>query len=72
MRTAELRVMPMAADEVIGVVITRSHTLLWRFGRKSCRRAMEGFAKRPGPLPDLVAAEVGGDLRLASRPYEEE
>jgi hypothetical protein len=70
--TAELGAMRKIGDGVIGLAAPRSHSHLWRFGPNSYRRAMEGFAESPCPLPDLAAAEVGGDLWLALRQYKEE
>ncbi len=66
---AELIAMLAIGDGVIALVAPRRHSLLWRFGPESYRRAMEAFAERPALTRSLALAEVGLGLWLALRQY---
>lgn len=70
-RIKELIAILMIGDGVVGFVAPRRHMLLWKFGPKSYRRMVSGFAERPGLVRFLAAAEAAGGLWLALRQYPE-
>ncbi len=70
-RLLELGAMLAIGDGMVALVAPRRHSLLWKFGPKSYKQAMEGFAKHPALVRILAAAEIAGGLWLALRQYPE-
>jgi hypothetical protein len=63
----ELIALLAIGDGVVAFVQPERHSLLWRFGPKPFREAMEAFAENPMLTRLLGAAEAGIGVWLASR-----
>ena len=68
-RIKELAAVPMIGDAVLRFVAPRRYTLLWEFGPKGFKKAIEAFAEHPILTRLLGGVEVGLGLGLAFRQY---
>ncbi len=71
-RIKELAAIAVIGDGVVGFVVPRRHSLLWKVDPEGYQEAIRWFAERPSLVRLLAAVELGLGLMLALRQYPEE
>jgi hypothetical protein len=65
----ELLALLLIGEGVVGTLYPERYTLLWATGPRPWREFIDWWAKRPGRLRLLCAAEAGVGLWLATRQF---